>query len=227
MSDRQRKVPVHLDSGKIKALPDDEIKIILRGADDLIMKAGRTMLVKLLKGSKEKKILEFQLDKCPVYRALSDFSTEEITQKIDWMIEHDYLSLEYSGKLPFLVFTPSGWKIEKESDHSIYLRQKTYIDYGVEIDENGNSYVDYDIKCCGLPDRGKFLYEANLNGIKPVNGIPTYKNESLKLMPEEIAFMQQKRTIKSFKVGLSIPGKLKPKKIKGGVVLVNDIFTIK
>ena len=119
------------------------------------------------------------------------------------------------------------WKIEKESDHSIYLRQKTYIDYGVEIDENGNSYVDYDIKCCGLPDRGKFLYEANLNGIKPVNGILTYKNESLKLMPEEIAFMQQKRTIKSFKVGLSIPGKLKPKKIKGGVVLVNDIFTIK
>ena len=29
MSDRQRKVPVHLDSGKIKALPDDESPMLL------------------------------------------------------------------------------------------------------------------------------------------------------------------------------------------------------
>ena len=115
MSDRRKKVPVALDSGKIKSIPNDEIKIILRGADELIMKAGRTMLVKLLKGSKEKKILEYKLDKCPVYGALSDFSPEEITHKIDWMIEHDYLALEYSGKLPFLVFKPKGWEIEKEA----------------------------------------------------------------------------------------------------------------
>ena len=115
MSDRRKKIPVYLDSGKIKSLTDEEIRIILRGADELIMKAGRTMLAKLLKGSKEKKILEYQLDKCPVYGALSNFSSEEITHKIDWMIEHDYLALEYSGKLPFLVFTPKGWEIEKET----------------------------------------------------------------------------------------------------------------
>lgn len=143
MSDRQRKVPVHLDSGKIKALPDDEIKIILRGADDLIMKAGRTMLVKLLKGSKEKKILEFQLDKCPVYRALSDFSTEEITQKIDWMIEHDYLSLEYSGKLPFLVFTPSGWEIEKETyAEELYFQFEQLCSSNSENTKDYNSFIE-------------------------------------------------------------------------------------
>lgn len=134
-------------------------------------------------------------------------------------------------------YTPQGitihetdllcWKVEKISDHSIYLRQKAYIDYGVEIDPEGNSYVDYDIKCCGLPDRGKMLFEANLNGIKPKDGKLTYKGETITLMPDEMEFMKKKRTIKNFAVGLSIPGKLKPKKIKGGCVLVGDVFTIK
>lgn len=119
------------------------------------------------------------------------------------------------------------WKLESLNDHSIYLRQKTYIEYSTAIDENGNAYVDYDIKCCGLPDRGKLIYEANLNRIKPENGRLNYKDESIKLMPEEIEFLSEKRTIKSFRVGLSIPGKLKPKKIIGGCVLCNDIFTIK
>ena len=144
MSDRRKKVPVALDSGKIKSIPNDEIKIILRGADELIMKAGRTMLVKLLKGSKEKKILEYQLDKCPVYGALSDFSPEEITHKIDWMIEHDYLALEYSGKLPFLVFTPVGWEIEKETYTEELFCQfnKLCSNNSSNINEQYNSFIE-------------------------------------------------------------------------------------
>lgn len=119
------------------------------------------------------------------------------------------------------------WKLESLNDHSIYLRQKTYIEYSTVIDENGKTYIDYDMKCCGLPDRGKMLFEANLNRIKPENGMLTYKDQTIKLMKEELEFMSEKRTIKNFRVGLSIPGKLKPRKIKGGCVLCNDVFTIK
>ena len=73
------------------------------------------MLAKLLKGSKDKKILEYHLDSCPVYGTFSNFTIEEISHKIDWMIEHNYLAIEYSKKLPFLVFTPAGWEIEKQT----------------------------------------------------------------------------------------------------------------
>lgn len=50
-----------------KQLPEEEIRAILRAADELIMQGGRTLLAKILKGSREKKVLALELDKCPVY----------------------------------------------------------------------------------------------------------------------------------------------------------------
>ena len=55
MSKKIRRVPVVLDTGEIKSLPPEDIKMILRGADELISTGGRSMLVKILKGSKDKK----------------------------------------------------------------------------------------------------------------------------------------------------------------------------
>lgn len=55
-----------LDNGGIHHLTEEEIRTILRAADELI--AGcRNMLARILKGSKDKKILEFGLDQCPAY----------------------------------------------------------------------------------------------------------------------------------------------------------------
>lgn len=70
MSKRVKRVEYHLDTKGITSLPPEEIKAILRGADELIMSGGRNLLAKILKGSKEKKILERQLDDCPVYGIL-------------------------------------------------------------------------------------------------------------------------------------------------------------
>ena len=109
----REKVPVYLDSGNIKKVTDEDVHAILRGADELIMTGGRTMLAKLLKGSKDKKIIEHHLDSSPAYGVFSHCTLEEISLMIDWCIQHDYLAIEYSGKLPFLVFTPKGWEIEK------------------------------------------------------------------------------------------------------------------
>lgn len=64
MANRKR-VRFELDAGEVTKLQPEEIRAILRAADELIATAGRNMLVKILKGSKDKKVLEYKLDECP------------------------------------------------------------------------------------------------------------------------------------------------------------------
>ena len=59
MGKRVNQVNVTLDPKGITDLPYEEVRAILRGADDLIMRGGRALLAKVLKGSREKKLLEF------------------------------------------------------------------------------------------------------------------------------------------------------------------------
>lgn len=113
MSKKRNKVGYELNANGIKSLTDHDIKTILRGADDLIMSGGRSMLAKILAGSKDQKLLEKELDYSPVYGAFKGISQKEILAKIDWMILHDYLQIEYNGRLPLLVFSEKGWEIEK------------------------------------------------------------------------------------------------------------------
>jgi hypothetical protein len=54
MGKKVKRVPVNLDAGDVAELQPDEISAILRAADELIGKGGRTLLSKILKGSKEK-----------------------------------------------------------------------------------------------------------------------------------------------------------------------------
>ena len=39
----------------------------------------------------------------------------EITSKIDWLIINRYLEIEYSYRLPMLLYGPKGWEIEKDT----------------------------------------------------------------------------------------------------------------
>jgi hypothetical protein len=115
MSRKPRPVPVHLDAGGIESLPEREIRLILRGADELIMSGGRTLLAKILKGSKERKIRELGLMDSPAWGALRELKPEQISARIDWLILNDYLDIRYDGRLPLLVYTPRGWAIERET----------------------------------------------------------------------------------------------------------------
>jgi superfamily II DNA helicase RecQ len=115
MSGKVRRVPVTLDSRDVKELPEEVIRLILRGADDLIGSGGRGLLAKILKGSKQKAVLEHALDQSPVYGALSELSLEQITARIDWLIIEGYLRIEYDYRLPLLVYAPRGWEIERET----------------------------------------------------------------------------------------------------------------
>lgn len=112
---KKQKVSYSLNYEGIIALSHQEIRAILRAADELINTGGRSMLTKILKGSKDKKVLQYELDKCPSYGFYRNLSLPEITKRIDWMIIQGYLYLEYSGRLPLLSFTPKGWEIERET----------------------------------------------------------------------------------------------------------------
>ncbi|MEN8261716.1 MAG: RQC-minor-1 family DNA-binding protein [Pseudomonadota bacterium] len=115
MSRKVRRVPVTLDPKGIKQLSDDEIRVILRAADELIFSGGRGLLARVLKGSRQKAVLEHKLDGSPAYGALSDQTLEKITAKIDWLIINGYFRIEYDYRLPLLVYGERGWAIERET----------------------------------------------------------------------------------------------------------------
>ncbi len=123
MSRKVRRVPYTLDSRGIKSLPAPEIAAILRGADNLIASGGRTLLVRVLKGSRMKKVLELGLDRSPVYGYYAHLSSEEVLARIDWTIQHGFLAIEYDYRLPLLVYTEKGWEIERETYATELLQQ--------------------------------------------------------------------------------------------------------
>ncbi|GMR19640.1 MAG: RQC-minor-1 family DNA-binding protein [Gammaproteobacteria bacterium] len=115
MSRKVRHVPVLLDAQGIAHLPAQEIAIILRGADELIMRGGRSLLAKVLKGSREKKLQDLSLDQSPAFGALRTLSLQQILSRIDWLIINNYFAIEYDYRLPLLAYTPRGWEIEKKT----------------------------------------------------------------------------------------------------------------
>lgn len=107
----------------ITQLSDSDILAILRAADEIIGQGGRTLLVKILKGSREKKVLELELDKCPVYGHFNSESKDEVLSKVNWMIDSDFLDIQYSGKLPMIFFTDRGWRLESNQRADEFLSE--------------------------------------------------------------------------------------------------------
>jgi hypothetical protein len=115
MSRKVQRVHYELDPKDVKKLQPEELKAILRGADELIGSGGRSLLVKILKGSHAQDVLRLHLEQCPVHGYFHHLSTDEILARIDRAIMDGYLKVEYDYRLPVLVFTDAGWEIEKET----------------------------------------------------------------------------------------------------------------
>lgn len=104
------------------------------------------------------------------------------------------------------------WANEANFTNGVYPRQKTYIEYN----EGSTNISDYDVKACGLQEKGKELFICAITGNEP----------SFDINEEQRKFINGGLTINDFNVGLVIPYKIMPRKIKGGVVLVNSRFSI-
>lgn len=109
------------------------------------------------------------------------------------------------------------WKIESEWDEAYFSRQKTYIERIIKSDGEPVETPYYDIKCAGMPARCKYLFNMSVTGTSPVES-------KRKLTEEEEEFVKKRRNITDFKIGLKVPGKLLPKRIKGGVVLEETTY---
>lgn len=77
-------------------------------------------------------------------------------QKIDWMIDHDFLEIEYNGKLPMIIYTVRGWRIESDQYADELLNEwKEWIKQG-----NQNPDMSY------LKDRNREMILLLLERIK-------------------------------------------------------------
>lgn len=105
------------------------------------------------------------------------------------------------------------WKLEGCWDEAIFVRQKTYIEHIIAENRVKIDTPYYSIKCAGMPDKCKELFIHSMT--------TNVKRSYADYTKEEIEFATKPRTIQDFRVGLRVPGKLLPKRIPGGVLLVN------
>ena len=111
------------------------------------------------------------------------------------------------------------WKLESTWDTGFFVRQKTYIEHVVEEDCQPIDNPYYSVKCAGMPEKCKDLFLKSMQGyeVKPTDSFTD----------EELEFLKTKRTLEDFNVGLRVPGKLLPKRIRGGVLLVDTAYEMR
>lgn len=116
------------------------------------------------------------------------------------------------------------WKLESQWDVGIFTRQKTYIEHITHEDMKPISNPYYNVKCAGMPDKCKELFIQSLT-------ITTQDLKKIRSKPDksdaELYLSEGKKTLKDFDVGLRIPGKLMPKRIRGGTVLVETTYEMR
>lgn len=113
------------------------------------------------------------------------------------------------------------WKLESYWDEAIFVRQKTYIEHVTHEDGEPVEKPYYNIKCAGMNDKCKYQFNKSLTQE------PITEDDKLHFNSEQIAFMQTPRKLTDFKVGLEIFGKLRPKQIKGGTLLVETTYKMR
>lgn len=111
------------------------------------------------------------------------------------------------------------WKLESQWDTGLFIRQKTYVEHIVIEDNEPIDKPYYNIKCAGMPERCKHLFIKSMEGYKPQEG-DSYTEIERK-------FLSVKRTLEDFDIGLCVPGKLLPKRIRGGVLLVDTLYQMR
>ena len=113
------------------------------------------------------------------------------------------------------------WKLESTWDEGYFIRQKTYVEHIVEEDCEPIDNPYYNFKCAGMPERCKDLF------LKSMSGYEVTEDDKEKYDEEELDFLKTKRKLEDFNIGLKVPGKLMPKRIRGGVLLVNSTYEMR
>ena len=102
---------------------------------------GRTMIADILKGSANKRITQFGLDRFPTYGIMKDFTQIRIIKIMDYLIDNEWLAVE--GEFSVVATTPKSaeivrgrvkieMKLEKNSETAVSIKTAS-ADYGVDM----------------------------------------------------------------------------------------------
>lgn len=109
------------------------------------------------------------------------------------------------------------WKLEASWDIGWFVRQKTYIEHVVAEDLKKIDTPYYNVKCAGMPKRCKDLFLKSMGEDVDLGKVRDYEEQ----------FIKDKRTVEDFKIGLKVPSKLMPKRIQGGILLVDTTYEMR
>ena len=112
-----------------------------------------------------------------------------------------------------------AWKLESCWDIAYFVRQKTYIEHVTHEDLQEVDTPYYIVKCAGMPEKCKQLFLRSMRGEQPTD------NENL--TNDERDFLSVQRSLTDFDIGLKVPGKLLPKRIRGGVLLTPTTYEMR
>lgn len=113
------------------------------------------------------------------------------------------------------------WKLESCWDTGYFVRQKAYVERVTHENLELISEPYYNMKCAGMPENSKLLFLSSMGDDVAKKQLDELLDDSgRELTEEELEFLQTKRKLTDFKIGLEVPGKLMPKQIPGGTILV-------
>jgi hypothetical protein len=119
------------------------------------------------------------------------------------------------------------WKLETSWDKAIFVRQKTYIEHVTHENLEPIAEPYYNIKCAGMSKQSKEIFTKSLEAGKPLTEKDFTKEEYNEMPIDVRQFFLSPHKLTDFKVGFSVPGKLMPKQIRGGTLLVNTTFKLR
>ena len=119
------------------------------------------------------------------------------------------------------------WKLESCWDVAIFTRQKTYIEHVTKEDLEPIENPYYNVKCAGMPEKCKELFKASMLQLSQETWETERKEEWDKMKEGERKFVLTPRSLSDFCVGLIVPGKLVPKRIRGGILLVETTYEMR
>lgn len=119
------------------------------------------------------------------------------------------------------------WKLESCWDIGWFVRQKTYIEHVTHEDCEPIEKPYYSVRCAGMPESCKQLFIKSVEGWDEDEVKAMEEAEKDFLYEDEECTKPIRRTIEDFNIGLSVPGKLLPKRIPGGVLLVDTEYKMR
>ena len=76
-----------------------------------------------------------------------------------------------------------------------------------------------------MPKKCKNLFELSMSGSANIND--NYTEDEKEFLFNKETGEPIRRTLRDFKIGLKVPGKLRPKRIRGGVLLVDTPYEMR